>query len=340
MKYKFAALLLFFSLPAFVMMAEDREKDGFLNRIIGIFTKLNTVDTLYIEPCAYRFAGMVQNTNTFQQYVLHARNAAGDMQCMGFSPIPTLKVGPYFGIYCFYLGYNFDVVKLGSGLVTKRTDFNFSMYRKRMGIDLVYQENSGDFKMLRTRGFEGLKQSTFRGWRFDGMSTRSLIINSYYVFNHDRFFYPAAFGKDSKQIRSQGSWIMGLRFDHHNVRFNHDRLPSELLGTADAPLLSDKMKFNRFISNSVSISGGYAYNWVFSPDWLFSFSITPAIGLMHSQPNFNAIARSGIVWNKSRFFAGASLVSNFYVYRQSGVSFTNALHHFSLYAGIRFGKYK
>ncbi len=319
-----------------------------MKRVIREFT---TYDSTYVLTDEYNFSVGLRNQNTFQQYLLRAKNSEGEAQSILMSPTPMLKVGPYIMWKIFTLGYSVDMANLAEGKATKRTEINFSFYSNMVGGDFVYQKNIGDFRLLRVKGFDGVKRSDIHGATFDGLDVNTLTANLYYVFNYKRFSYPAAFSCTSKQQKSCGSWMLGLRYDHREISFNHSRLPDVLLGDR----IFDEMKFSEFTYDNISLSGGYAYNWVFAKDWLFSGSLAPAVGFKKARGenlhdggpwvsmkniNFDAIARLGLVWRNKRWYAGASLVSNLYDYNSDRISFTQANHQFNLYVGFCFHRKK
>ncbi len=325
------------------------------NIILRFFREFNAYDSTYIVPNFYNFSTNLQNINSFQQYVVRAKNEMGETQSIAMAPTPTFKVGPYLGWRWISAGYTFDLAHLGGGEVVKKTDFNLSLYSNMLGADFIYRKNSGDFKLSRARGFEGVESRDVRGMIFDGLEAYTLTLNAYYVFNYRKFSYPAAFSQSTVQRKSCGSWIIGARYDHQKVKFDYTRLPGLLLGTPENPLLFDEMKFREFYYDNISISGGYAYNWAFAPRWLLAASLTPSIGFKKAHGeniegkdewiniknvNFDAVCRLGLVWNNSHWYAGTSLVSNIYDYSTDKISFVNALHYFKIYVGFYFHKMK
>lgn len=116
-------------------------------------------DTTYISPNYYNFTAMGQNTNFFQTYKLMGRDAEGNVQSISTKPAPNVKVGPYFGWRWIFLGYTFDITHPRA--LGKSSEFNFSLYSSMLGCDFVYIKNSGDFRLRRTEGFEGVENKAF-----------------------------------------------------------------------------------------------------------------------------------------------------------------------------------
>ena len=323
------------------------------NIFVRFFRNFNDYDSTYIEPQYYNYAFMVQNTTSFQSYRLLARDQAGNRQSISMRPAPTLKVGPYFGWRWIFLGYTLDVAHLSSP--GSKSEFNLSLYSAMLGLDFVYMKNKGDFRLLNTEGFEGVGDKDFRGTHFDGMETLTASISGYYVFNHRRFSYPAAFSQSTVQRKSCGSWILGLRYDHQRLNFDHTQLPPALTGQPGNEKIMDEMKWQKIDYYAYSVSGGYAYNWVFARNWLLGVSVMPAIGYKRTKGerlrgdelfvsiknlNFDCISRLGLVWNNTRWFAGLSLVSHLYTYTEKRLTLTNGVNFLNLYVGLNFNKKK
>ena len=115
------------------------------------------------------------------------------------------------------------------------------------------------------------------------------------------------------------------------------------------------MMFGRVKYSNISISGGYAYNWVFAHNWLMAGSIT--LGLAYKRTkgdmehrrfslrqfstknlNIDGTARFGIVWNNTRWYAGTSAILHAYNYRRSQFSTNNLFGNINIYAGFNFGR--
>lgn len=310
-------------------------------------------DTTYISPNYYNFTAMAQSTNYYQVYLLSAVNGEGRVQSLSMKPAPTLKVGPYFGWRWIFLGYTFDITHPRSA--GKSSEFNLSLYSSMLGCDFVYVRNSGDYKLRKVKGFEGVEPKSFNGVPFSGMNAKTLSFSAYYVFNHRHFSYPAAYNQSTVQRKSCGSGMMGLGFSKQAVDFDYTKLPTEIVGTDDNPKMFEELKFSSINYNYYYLSGGYAYNWVFARNWLFGISVMPSIGLRKAKGqkfqgreilldlknlSFDCTSRTGIVWNNSHWFAGASYISHLYMYRKNCLSLTNSVNYANIYVGFFFNRKK
>lgn len=329
----------------------ERVAGGVATEVKKKVKELDTYDYNYIEPNYYNYAAMLQNTNYWQQYRLSAQSEDGNLkQTINISPRPAFKIGPYFGWRWLFLGYTMDVSSIGKA--RKNTEFNLSLYSAKLGCDLIYIRNKTDFRIGTIDGFQELKSDAFSGHHFDGMKAYSMMANVYYVFNHRHFSYPAAYAQSTVQRISAGSFILGLRYDHHKVHFNHSLLPHDLRFDAQGEeRLLPAMKIDRIKYYNAGLSFGYAYNWVFARNWLFNISLTPALGYKKTigEPwdqsvliddvrtfNIDFTGRAALVWNNTRTYAGASFVTYGYGYKRASFNFRNFINYLNIYVGINF----
>lgn len=342
------------------LITENKSFDKKLNKTENIFLRFiqsfNDIDTTYIEPNYYNYAAMLQNTNFYQSYRLRASEGRLGTQNIIFSPSPNVKVGPYFGWRWIFLGYTFDVSNPHSA--GKSSEFNLSLYSSMIGVDLVYIKNAGNFNIKRISGFGSILDERIKNVVFNGANTYTASLNLYYVFNHRKFSYPAAFAQSTVQRKSCGSWMLGFRYDKQRIKFDYTALPSEMVNPnpeTGAPGLLEKMKVNKLDYRNYSVCGGYAYNWVFAKNFLLSVSVAPSIGFKQAKGerlkgesfwvnvknlNFDFISRFGLVWNNTKWFAGASFINHLYDYRRDRFSLTNSVNYFNVYVGLNFHKRK
>ena len=279
------------------------------------FREFDNYDTTYVAPNRYNFTAMAQVSTSTQSCRLAGYPPDGHSQSLSMSPRSSVKLGPYFGWRWLFFGYTFDVGRVGSNQT--RREFNLSLYSAMLGCDFIYVRNNGGYRLKRVTGFDGIDEKAYAKRDFDGLETTTLGVNAYYIFNHRRFSYPAAFSQSTVQRRSAGSWKVGIQYCRHTLRFSPEMLPQPLQSG-----LIDQLRISEVRYNDYSLNVGYAYNWVFAPI------------------NFDVITRAGLVWNNGKWFAGSSLVSHIYAYRKRTFSLTNTLMYGNIYAGFYFHKKK
>ncbi len=316
-------------------------------KVKNVVRSFDRYDNDYIEPNHCEWTVMAQNTNFLQIVDISARGSDGVRRSIDFYPRPSYKIGPYIGWRWFFLGFTFDISR--PNRAAKMTEMNLSLYSSMVGGDFVFVKNSGYFNFGRIRGFDNVKSSELRGKAFGGLSTYTVSANVYYVFNHRKFSYPAAYNQSTVQKKSAGSFILGFRYDRQRINLDYDKLPDVLKTNDD---IDTHLDFKNLSYHSYTINAGYAYNWVPARNLLLAVSLTPAIGYKRcsgeefsgrnviksvSSLNFDFIGRIGFVWNNGNYFAGTSLVSQLYDYHRDQLSVANSVNYLNLYAGLYFG---
>lgn len=340
---------------------ETQEKRrNIITRFIDAF---NATDTTYITPNRYNWAFMLQNTNSFENYKLtsHERD-----QQLVFSPKPSFRFGPYLGWRWIFLGYTFEANSFQNGFKSETTEFELSLYSAMLGCDLIYRRTGNNFRLRKVKGF-GESAESVEGTDCNGINVKVTGINAYYIFNHKRFSYPAAFAQSTVQRKSCGTWKVGISCTQHELDFDYHALP-EALTHNSAHQFSREFMFDKLKYTDISLSVGYAYNWVFKRNFLLCASISPAIGykITHISPipeneipetsveqeenplfplhiddfNFDVIGRLGLVWNNTKYFAGMSLIIHNYNYRHQKLSINNTFGTLNFYVGFNFHKRK
>lgn len=332
------------------------KRNTVFRRIGRTFTKLfkdfNEIDTNFIEPQHYNYTVMLQNTNTYEMYRLMSKHG----QSITFAPNPSVKIGPYIGWRWIFLGYTLDVKHISSDNSKKELDL--SLYSSLFGIDLYYRKTGNDYKIrdnnLGTRNDHKILNDT----PFSGVAVSIKGFDLYYIVNHKRFSYPAAFSQSTCQRRSCGSPLFGIGYTEHNIYLDSKKLEDlvneKLNGTVQ---LDSGLLFNKVQYVSYSLSGGYAYNWVFARNWLFASSLSLALAYKRSYGdirhkafsfrdfsfndiNIDGVGRFGVVWNNTKYYAGMSTILHSFNYKKSQFYTNNIFGSINFYVGINIGRKK
>ncbi|MBQ9357615.1 MAG: DUF4421 domain-containing protein [Prevotella sp.] len=314
------------------------------------------LDTRFIEPQHYVFTVMLQATHTYDIYTL--RSTGHDAQSITFAPDMRLKLGPYVGWKWFFAGYTFELGNVNLARIKQQLDL--SIYSSQIGVDIFYRRTGNDYKLRDARLGNNVDTAPLEGLPFSGVKAGITGFNAYYIFNHGRFSYPAAFSQSTIQKVSCGSWMAGLGYTKNSLDLDHEELQTLIntnMGASAVPLDSGLM-FSKVSYNDFSLSVGYAYNWVFARNWLFAASAQAAMaykksvgdmvgdnkeGFDFQNVNLNAIGRFGIVYNNMRWYAGASVILHSNNYRKPRFSTNNTFGSMNMYVGYNFGlkkKYK
>lgn len=348
------ALLFLCALPS---MSKAQENDSTtlahkprgLSRFLQRFIE---TDSQYVKPNHYNCCAMLMGDMHYNFYKISAEDDThNSQQSLYIAPYTSMRVGPYVGYSLVFLGYTFN---LGTRPATSnRSNIYLSIYSPIIGIDYYYERGVNNYKIKRVSGFNDYSDAqAVRNTSFPGLDTYLRNFHVYYVFNHKRFSYTAAYSQSTEQLHSSGSFMLGFNWSKQRIHFDYTQLPSQLLqDNSGNSILLDGLKLSQINYQDYSLSLGYSYNWVFAPHFLYNITLTPTLGyninrgdkielnkhiFSREQLNIDLISRSAIVWNNGHFFAGASAVAHTYSYRKSSFSILNAQFQANIYAGFNF----
>lgn len=327
---------------------QPEKKMSWLRRTIRGFSY---IDEKYVEPQHYNWSVMLQATHTYDYY--HLGTSGSNAQSVWLSPEPNMKVGPYFGWRWVFAGYTFDLKNVDVDSKDLKQEFDISIYAAQVGADLYYRRTGSDYKIRSINLGKNVDTRKLEGVPFGGISVGITGVNLYYIFNHQRFSYPAAFAQSTIQKVSCGSWMVGVTWTRNSIDFDHEMLQKEIdehLGNNTVKLDSGLM-FNsvRYYNSSASV--GYAYNWVLAKNWLFCSSLSLALAYKRTRGetysskdilnlnniNIDGIGRFGLVYNNMRWYAGASVIARAYNYHKSRFAANNIFGSLNMYIGYNFG---
>ncbi len=324
------------------------KKLSLIRRIIRGFDK---IDERYIEPQHYVFAAMLQATCSYDFNTL--RSTGPNRQSISFSPDSEVRIGPYAGWKWVFLGYTLSLDNLELG--NNKQGFDLSIYSSQIGVDLFYRHTGSDYKLRDVKLGHKQDYSALENLPFNGFSSGLTGFNIYYIFNHGKFSYPAAFSQSTIQKISCGSWLAGFGYTQNSIEFDHvklQQLVDERMGANTVPLDSGLM-FQKVKYIDFSLSGGYAYNWAFARNWLLGGSIQAAVahkrstgemtnsgnsGFSFRNLNIDGIGRFALVYNNMKWYAGTSVILHTYnYYHKSRFSTNNTFGSMNVYVGLNFG---
>ena len=328
----------------------DEEKEnafGTIKRTVRVF---GAIDTAYIEPQHYNYAFMLQTTYNVDLYWLRSSNG----QSVMLSPDRALRLGPYFGWRWLFLGYTFELKNIGVKDNKLKKEFALSLYSSQIGVDLFYRRTGNDYKIRKADFGENVDVSRLKNVDFGGLNAGITGLNLYYIFNHNRFSYPAAFSQSTIQKVSCGSWMAGVGYTRQSLDLDHDKL-QKVVETAcqnQQVKIDSSLMFNSVKFYDLNISAGYAYNWVFAKNCLLSSSLSAALAYKKSTgdvgpdetnnftfKNFDidGIMRVGFIYNNMRWYTGGNVILHSYNYHKSRFQTNNIFGSLNVFLGVNFG---
>ena len=325
---------------------DGQPRPAFFRRVVAY---VGDLDTLYVEPNRYNLAFMLENSNWYETYTFRSTGTSMP-QKLRLAPDMNYRLGVYFGWRWIFVGYSVDLRHLfgKKSQSDGRTEFSLSLYSSVAGCDIFYRKSGNHFSLrnagdFRPEGFTGKLPDEVTGLNADIAG-----LSAYWVHNHRRFSYPAAYSQSTNQRRSAGSLLVGFTFSKHKMSFDYHGLPVYVQEQLD-----DRLKSIQIDYTSYCLNAGYAYNWVFARNCLFNLSLAPGIAYKRSisdseyqsksvlrKINFDLVTRTGITWNNNHYYVGASLVMNTFGYRSSAFSISNSFGTLRIYAGFNFWKKK
>lgn len=341
--------VLFMAVVAVNAVADEEKEDAFgtIKRTVRVFS---AIDTAYIEPQHYNYAFMLQTTYNVDLYWLRSSNG----QSVMLSPDGALRLGPYFGWRWLFLGYTFELKNIGVKDNKLKKEFALSLYSSQIGVDLFYRRTGNDYKIRKADFGENVDVSRLKNVDFGGLNAGITGLNLYYIFNHNRFSYPAAFSQSTIQKVSCGSWMAGVGYTRQSLDLDHDKL-QKVVETAcqnQQVKIDSSLMFNSVKFYDLNISAGYAYNWVFAKNCLLSSSLSAALAYKKSTgdvgpdetnnftfKNFDidGIMRVGFIYNNMRWYTGGNVILHSYNYHKSRFQTNNIFGSLNVFLGVNFG---
>lgn len=304
-----------------------------------LFDKLSVSksDTLYAVRNNYRFSIKPRMGISVGIFGFDWKQD-GERQEYILNSAPVFKLGANFSYRNLTIGFQRDVERLFKGKQTNNAEFGASLYGTMLGGDYFYS-SSNRYTIRSEQDKEWhLRVSCFR--------SRRLQANGYWVLNHRRFSYPAVFTQSYRQKRSCGSVVLGLSLHAEQLELDTDALPDELAARLDASEYAREINYR-----SLNIGVGYAYNWVLGRRWMLHASMLPTVStfkrarlkfpehtehLSVDKVNVGGIARFGVLWDRSRNFAGFTTVINMNNLGHRPVDISSFYVRNRVFYGVRF----
>ena len=142
-----------------------------------------------------------------------------------------------------------DVGNLFNKSGEENMELSASAYGRMLGGDFSYSTQSH----YSINNFNG----TICDKDIEGVKSRRIYANGYFVFNNRKFSYPAALTQSYRQKRSCGSVIAGVSFFHNTLELNPEALSAATEGRIPATSIIQRSAYD-----CLNINCGYAYNWV------------------------------------------------------------------------------
>lgn len=271
----------------------------------------NTYDTAYVKGTGKKFNIKLTSQSWIDSYSL---DMPEDVHMAMLSDVAS-NVGVHLSYLAVSVGYDMNINKFFNGYERTRKRVNFNFNCALFSADFYIQNNDLTTKIRELRTPTMKERPDIK---FNGMQTDRWGLDIYYFFNNKRYSQVAAFNYTRLQIKSQGSWYLGLSYCNQKYYFDFNSLPNEIIQYLPSEFIDNTYRAD---TRNYAIKGGYAFNWVPRKNWLIAFSESPLIGFNTGHVNdyyrksvaISNLLRAGVAYNYRNLFVGlqASLYTNF-----------------------------
>jgi hypothetical protein len=289
------------------------------------------IDPEYITDLYDRFTVRLYGSNKFTRYGVGRLdyNKSNDLLYKSNSNYNS-GIGFNYRSVAINLGFpapfiNDDADEKGK---TKFLDLQAYVYARKFNLDLYAQTYKGYYLANAGQFLRPIAQA----YRIrPDLHTRNIGFNFERILNSNRYSFRAAYLQNEYQQRSAGTFLVGGGAHYLHVTADSAIVPRALareVYTSDARPVALGFKKSRVASASVST--GYAHTFVLSEHIFVMGQLMAGIGANHTRltddepspdeklsgtsVHLNAIARAGIGYQGSEWFAGVYFVTNWQHY--------------------------
>lgn len=313
-------------------LSATMQAGGFGNAVEKAFRWLerSDADPEYVRDAPRPFVVGLSASTLMSNYYISTENSS-----LNLSGENINKLGVTVGYRGLSGTYSTQIGTHGSG--TSSSELSFTTFGQQYGLS---------FFTLRERSFlvKPGDVDDAEEVRTSAIKSRNYSINGYFVFNHKRFSYPAAFAQCYHQLKRCGSPLITLSVYHSEATIDTLQLVRDL----GQPL--KESIFGHMNHTSLIIGGGYAYNFVWHQNWTAHISATPLISVysqarlskggkqieVDNNTQMNLLMRAAVVWNDDLHYFGVT--SESYIRRMTPkpMGMTTTSTYLRLVLGIRF----
>jgi hypothetical protein len=304
----------------------------------------DTVDSEYIENLSRRLTiRTLLDTKTFEFSIRH-RRGAGPIIRYAPNTTPSIGLGAYYynlgGVLTVRLMYNKEVRNLRYG-ETKSFDLQFNGYGPRFSTDLIYQSYKG-FYLSNPALFIPNWSSGQPFPQLPNLHIHNIGVNLYYIFNHYKFSYQAAFIQTKRQKKDAGTFLLMTSLWLSD--FDNDSI---LVPEPIRPELGGRTGFEAGKFYTLALMPGYAFTKVHNRFFgTGSISLGPGIQYrkyqlegdtqdnIGLQPRINVRVAGG--YNGENFISGLSVVLDRVTSNFENINIRTNTNNLKLFVAYRF----
>lgn len=220
---------------------------------------------------------------------------------------PATSAGFSLSYLAVSVGYDINVSRFFGGPNRKRKNFRLGFNCSLLAVEYYNTHNDGDTHITR---FGDSGHPDKMKLDFTGIDTHTQGFDAYVFINQKKYSQAAAFHYGRYQIRSAGSFFVGLSYFHNSYNFDFSGLPEPM--RTQLPDWWSNYGYH-VDTNNYCFRLGYGYNWVLNRHLLIGVSESPVLGLQYghitgnTKPSSASLANRlavSFVWNSGHWFAG------------------------------------
>lgn len=172
-------------------------------------TTFNRYDSAYVIGTGQNWKLYANSYNWHQSYafIFH------DQPVILHSKINS-DLGISLNFMAVSIGYTWNVNRLITGKRDQRRIFNFSFTCALFSAEITSWNTYGDTKLTKFGNYKNVDGSN-PDIPIDNMNHKAFNLNAYYFFNHNKYSQAAAYNFSKYQLKSAGSWILGINYGRH-----------------------------------------------------------------------------------------------------------------------------
>jgi hypothetical protein len=282
-------------------------------------------DSNYVQLFPQTVTARIYTGEKFAIFDLHDNKTGHTLQ---YRPNNGLTLGA--GITIFGIGLNlsfpmpFHDRKFEEYGRTRQLDLQLHSYQPKIMLDAYFQRYRG-FHLASSETVSQVKGDETYPY-FPRMHVTTVSLSALYVFNGDQYSMRAAINQQTRQLKSAGSFLLGVSGYTHT--FDDDS--SILYQYNKYPEIFEGRMPRKLTMSSLSLQGGYGYNYVFDRKgrWFIGAAADLGVGVtsVHSTDvnliygsrtslNLAANVRFGAGFNNEKWFAGVFATAHTDSYR-------------------------
>ena len=230
---------------------------------------------------------------------------------------------------------------------TSRFDFQSNVFAKKFSLNFFFQYYEG-FYIANPQTFDP-------GWQNgdpypvrDDVNSLAFGVSGFYIFNHKKFSYRAAFNFNERQKKSAGSFIVGGGVLNYRLRSDTSGLvPDEIF-----PDSIQAINFDLVRLGSIFGMGGYTHTFIIH-NWYFNIGLNLGPGLSTTRIDLTndvqlknrtrvglaSDFRGSVGYNSEVFYVGLSWSTGAFIFNSSkDILITYSRSSVNFYVGYRFYK--